>query len=84
MYHPVLIVRLPPSFINLFLCMEERAGESILPQMSIDKSNYFQCIQVATALLVAGLTLTFWIPGQISLHPLAHIQALFKGARLLI
>ena len=33
---------------------------------------------MATALLVAGSTLTFWIPWQTSLHPPAHTQASLK------
>jgi len=45
---------------------------------------YFFQFRVATALLVAGLTLTFVYLGRLSLHPPARIQALFKGARLLI
>ena len=36
-------------------------------------------IQVVTALLVAGPTLTLWIPGQLCLHPPTRTQALFKG-----
>jgi len=36
-------------------------------------------VQVATALLVAGATLTLWTPGQLCLHPPAHTQASFKG-----
>jgi len=39
---------------------------------------------MATALLVAGSTLTFWIPWQICLHPPAHTQASLKFARLLV
>ena len=34
---------------------------------------------MATALLVAGSTLTFWIPWQTSLRPPAHTQASFKA-----
>jgi len=33
----------------------------------------------ATALLVAGSTLTLWIPGQTLLNPTARTQAFFKG-----
>ena len=41
----------------------------------------FPCFWVATTLLVAGLTLTLWIIGQIysCLHPPAGTQASFKG-----
>ena len=35
--------------------------------------------QVATALLVAGSTLTAWILGRLRLHPPAHTQASFKA-----
>jgi len=35
-------------------------------------------IQVATTLLVAGLTLTLWIPGQTLLDPPARNQTSFK------
>jgi len=35
--------------------------------------------QVATALLAAGSTLTFWIPWQTSFASPAHTQALFKA-----
>jgi len=34
---------------------------------------------MATALLVAGTTLTFWIPGRLRLHPPARTQASFKA-----
>ena len=40
------------------------------------KVLYSILLQVATALLVGGPTLTLWIPGQ---TPPARTQALFKG-----
>jgi len=32
----------------------------------IELGNLFDLFQVATTLLVAGLTLTFWIPGRMT------------------
>ena len=39
----------------------------------------FKLLQVATALLVGGSTLAFWIPPRLRLHPPARTQASFKA-----
>ena len=56
---------------------------SILPLKSkhkFQRYNYFKFSQkVATALLVAGSTLTFGYLGRLRLHPPARIQASFKA-----
>ena len=40
---------------------------------------YLFMLQVATALLVAGSTLTFWIPCRLGLHSRTCTQASFKA-----
>jgi len=42
------------------------------------------CIQVATALLVAGSTLTFWIPWQTSFESTSSYSSIIEIARLLV
>ena len=83
--HVEAFVTMYHSSLSAFMSSKTPSGskrhcESTEPEgHQTTKTFCFFFFQVATALLVAGSTLTFWIPCRLSLHSPTRTQASFKA-----